>query len=145
MKAPQTLAAEAKRAQEDLLKKQQQIANDQEGLLARSDPYQSRVGFTSKQLQGKSDARLAKDLRKVHKEGKADKKLARQLQRAAQNTDAIGDPYDVPVEKPRAKLGKSGKDIATRQARVASRRDADAKLLRRMQQLQGSVGRRPAP
>ena len=69
MKAPQTLAAEAKQSQHELIKKQQQIANDQEGLLARSDPYQSRVGFTAKQLQDKSDARLAKDLKKVHKEG----------------------------------------------------------------------------
>ena len=48
------------------------------------------------------------------------------------------------VEKPRAKLGKSGKEIASRQARITQRRQADAKLLRRMQQLQGSVGR-PAP
>ena len=106
--------------------------------MARSDPYQSRVGFTAKQLQDKGGARLAKELKKVHKQGKADKKLARQLQRAAQNTDAIGDPVE---DKPRTKLGKSGKDIAARQARIASRRQADARLQRRMQQLQGSVVR----
>ena len=75
--------------------------------------------------------------------GKADNKLARQLQRTAQNTDAIGDPYEVD-ERPRTKLHKSGKDIAARQARIASRRQADARLLKRMQQLQGSVAR-PAP
>ena len=84
----------------------------------------------------------------MHKEGKerrADRKLAKQLQRASQNTDATGDPYEAVEEaKPRTKMGKSGKDIAARQARIASRRQADARLQRRMQQLQGSVVR-PAP
>ena len=73
---------------------------------------------------------------------RADRKLAKQLQRASQNTDATGDPYaTVAEEKPWTKLGKSGKDIAARQARIASRRQADARLQRRMQQLQGSVVR----
>ena len=84
------------------------------------------MGFTAKQLQEKSDARLAKQLKKVHKEGKerrADRKLAKQLQRASQNTDATGDPYEAVEEaKPRTKMGKSGKDIAARQARAARRR-----------------------
>ena len=83
----------------------------------------------------------------MHREGKADRKLAKQLQRASQNTDATGDPYEAAVEEakpPRTKMGKSGKDIAARRARVASRQQADARLQRRMQQLQGSVVR-PAP
>ena len=81
----------------------------------------------------------------MHREGKerrADRKLAKQLQQASQNTDATGDPYEAVEEaKPRTKMGKSGKDIAARQARIASRRQADARLQRRMQQLQGSVVR----
>ena len=79
-------------------------------------------------------------------ERRADRKLAKQLQRASQNTDATGDPYEAVVEakQPRTKLDKSGKDIAARQARIASRRQADARLQRHMQQLQGSVVR-PAP
>ena len=158
VKAPQIMAAEAKKANEDLMKKAEQIANDEKALLARSDPYQTRVGFTAKQIQDKGDARLASDLKRVHKQGKADKKLAKQLQRAAQNTDAIGDPYEVSHDDPRGvsykdsavgakprKLGRSGKDIAARQARVASRRQADARLQKRMRQLQGSVVRPTAP
>ena len=39
------------------------------------------------------------------------------------------------------KLGKSGKDIVARQARIAARRQSDARLQRQMQQLQGSMVR----
>ena len=84
----------------------------------------------------------------MHREGKeerrADRKLAKQLQRASQNTDATGDPYEAAVveaKQPRTKMGKSGKDIAARRARVASRQQADARLQRRTQQLQGSAVR----
>ena len=52
------------------MKKAEQIANDEAGLLARSDPYQSRVGFTAKQLQEKADARLAKELKTGAQAGK---------------------------------------------------------------------------
>ena len=120
------------------MKKAEQIANDEAGLLARSDPYQSRVGFTAKQLQEKADARLAKDLEKVHTQGKADRKLAKQLQRA---TAATEDPYfsmeaeQQSATKPRTRLGKSGKDIAAKQARIEARRQSDAKLQRHMQRL----------
>ena len=37
--------------------------------------------------------------------------------------------------KPRARLGKSGKDIAAKQARIEARRQSDAKLQRHMQRL----------
>ena len=71
MKAHQAAATEAKQAQKELMKKAEQIANDEAGILARasavSDPYQSRVGFTAKQLQEKADARLAKELKKANK------------------------------------------------------------------------------
>ena len=82
----------------------------------------------------------------MHREGKerrADRKLAKQLQRASQNTDATGDPYEAVEEAkpPRTKLGKSAKDIAARQARIANRRQAGARLQRRTQQLQGNVVR----
>ena len=104
--------------------------------MARSDPYQGRVGFTAKQLQEKADARLAKELKKVHKQGKADRKLAKQLQRA---TAASEDPYfsmePEQQTKPRTRLGKSGKDIAAKQARIEARRQSDAALRRHMQQL----------
>ena len=136
VKAPQAAAAEAKQAQAELMNKAEQIANDEAGILARSDPYQSRVGFTANQLQEKADARLAKELKKVHRQGKADRKLAKQLQRA---TAATEDPYfsmeaeQQSVTKPRTRLGKSGKDIAAKQARIEARRQSDAKLQRHMQ------------
>ena len=85
----QTMAAEAKQAQEQLMKKAEQIANDEAGLLARSDPYQSKVGITAEQLQCKSDTKLAKEMNNVHKQGTWDKQLARQL---AARTDATDDP-----------------------------------------------------
>ena len=37
--------------------------------------------------------------------------------------------------KPRTRLGKSGKDIAAKQARIEARRQSDAKLQRHMQRL----------
>ena len=126
-------------------------------MLAISDPYQSRVGFTAAQLQAKTqakaDARLAKELTR----SQADRKLAKQLRRAV-----VEDPY---YEEPQAqaqanaqentqantqparRMGKSNKDIAKRQARIAARQQSDAALQTRLQKLQGSMSRpvKPAP
>ena len=116
-------------------------------MLARSDPYQSRVGFTAAQLQAKADARLAKELKRS--QAKADRKLAKQLRRTA-----VEDPYEEPqaqaqantqantqANAPARRLGKSNKDITKRQARIAARQQSDAALKKRLQQLQGSMSR----
>ena len=119
------------------MKKAEQIAKYEPGLLARSDPYQPRVGFTAKQLQEKEDARLAKELKKTTTQAKADRKLAKQLRRASTATE---DPYYEEPQtqtKPARRLGKSNKDITARQARIATRRQSDARLQRQLQQLQG--------
>ena len=77
----------------------------------------------------------------MNKEGKADRQLAKQLQRA---TAATEDPYfAMEAEQQSAsanaqtsrRLGKSGKDIAAKQARIEARRQSDAKLQRHMQRL----------
>ena len=43
--------------------------------------------------------------------------------------------------QPARRLGKSNKDIAKPQARISARQQSDAALQRRLQQLQGSMGR----
>ena len=74
----------------------------------------------------------------MQRQRKADRKLAKQLQRA---TAATEDPYfameaeQQSVTKPRTRLGKSGKDIAAKQARMQARRQNDAALQRHMQRL----------
>ena len=43
--------------------------------------------------------------------------------------------------QPARRMGKSNKDIAKRQARISAKQQSDAALQRRLQQMQGSMGR----
>ena len=75
-----------------------------------------------------------------HNQAKADRKLAKQLRRAAVDP-YYEEPQAQANTQPARRMGKSNKDIAKRQARISAKQQSDAALQRRLQQLQGNVGR----